>query len=235
MNLRSIAIPVVIVIGASSALGAGWVTNGWVLFGDTERIQSNVTMSPNVEVANDAPDDRAGYFTGTKSRAGANVQDNDQLINIVGKGMVDGVLQPSGDISIYADKAPSGGKLGTKIYLNTSSVAQPLGVLGQWFEYDGSAHIGNHQEQSPTLSACGTSSNLRSGSSDTVGAITGGVGSTSCKLNFRLPYRMTPFCLVSPNYPVSLGYTVTTTGITFTYPLTYYGEITYQCWDSSNP
>lgn len=222
------------VVLSTSPTMSGVTFTGTTTFGNNITATSSSQFLPNLTFENDFNDANAAYFTQQKTRAGAAVQNHDQLLNIIGKGYTGSTFTNAADISFYTDAAPSGSIIKGKIYLNTTG---PLGNLGQWWMYDSSAHVANHQEVNPTLSSCGTSPNLRSGSTDQMGGITVGSGSvTSCTLTFANAYRAQPFCIVSnASSAFQLNYSVTTTALTLTFASGIYSETTYSCQDSSAP
>lgn len=66
----------------------------------------------------------------------------------------------------------------------------------------------------PTLSGCGTSPSITSGSTDTAGEITEGTIATGCTLTFASAYTAAPFCVVTAQSGLSFSYTVSTSAIT---------------------
>lgn len=82
----------------------------------------------------------------------------------------------------------------------------------------------------PSVSSCGTGTpTVTAGSSDRRGSITTGTAATSCTTTFATAFATAPFCHVSANSAVAIGYTSTTTTITFTMAALTGGVITWIC------
>lgn len=80
------------------------------------------------------------------------------------------------------------------------------------------AHVLN-VGKAPTVSSCGTSPTLATGSSDFSGTITGGTNHTACTLTFRTAYGAAPTCVAAgqSSYATSpIAYNAVATGINFT-------------------
>lgn len=203
--------------------------------GSTLDMTTSSALLPNFQLTNTTNDDRAPYLTQRKSRGGSSVLHNDQVLNILGKPWTGSAYQQNhSDISFYVDGNVTGGKVGSKIFINTDSGND---TLGQWWNLDRWAHIGINQETAPTAVGCGVSPNIRAGSSDAYGAVT--VGTTAggaCTIVFANAYRAKPFCTVTPSVQqASFSYTPATNAIVIALPANQFPEITWHCVDSSNP
>jgi hypothetical protein len=92
-----------------------------------------------------------------------------------------------------------------------------IGTLspGKLFTVAGNADFGSG---TPTLSSCGTSPSLDSGSNDMRGEIVVGTSATGCTLTFSAAKTNTPFCIVASETSglTSPGWTESTTAITIT-------------------
>jgi hypothetical protein len=203
---------------------------------------ANATLLPNFTLSNIfGGDEFAGYLTFLKSMGfqGVITDGHTQLGNVLAQGWLNAAYRSAGDISFYSDGTPSGSILPGKIYLNTTNAAP----LDTWLEYDHAGHLNNVTKwtgtvnTSPVLSACGTTPNIRTGSTDTIGAFTQGTTPNSgCTLTFTTAFRATPFCQVTFNAvpPTTFTLTLSITALTITTTANYFAETTYQCWDSGS-
>ncbi len=212
-------------------------STGIISLSDGLQITGAGDFLPNLQLYNSSNDAITGNFTMYKSRAGAAVQNGDQILNMTGQGYSGTAYIGAADISFYAGAAPSGGIIPGIIYINTTGPAGSPGLLGQWWMYDQFAHVANNQQTPPTLTACGTSPSLRTGSTDEMGGITAGSGGvTSCTLNFANSYRAKPFCTITTgSTTLSLSYTWTASAVTLSFAANNFPEIDYHCQDSSAP
>lgn len=66
-------------------------------------------------------------------------------------------------------------------------------------------HIRDVQSGNITVTSCGSSPSVTSGSNDARGKITVGSGATSCQVNFITAYTSAPFCTISPANTTAAG------------------------------
>lgn len=85
----------------------------------------------------------------------------------------------------------------------------------------------------PTLSSCGTSPSLGTGSGDTAGVITLGTGAVNaCTLTFGTAFTNAPSCKVASNSSAGQPWlsSISTTAVTFTLPYTGATKLYYDCF-----
>ncbi len=68
----------------------------------------------------------------------------------------------------------------------------------------------------PTLSSCGSSPAIATGSSDMAGEITEGSVATGCTITFAKAFASAPFCTVTEQAGLAASYTISTSAITIT-------------------
>ena len=86
---------------------------------------------------------------------------------------------------------------GTGNYMNTNN----------WLLGDMSKGFLMLEGPAPAVSSCGTSPTLVTGSNNMVGEVTAGTGATTCTITFSSAYHKAPFCNVTSQSGVAIGYT----------------------------
>ena len=136
---------------------------------------------------------------------------------------------------------PSGAVNGLQITAASSGTAPALGAQGGDANIslaivpkgNGAIQMQNHIASSgalPTLSACGTSPSITTGSTDTRGAITEGTTATGCTIAFATAYATAPVCVVSsPNGILPTSYSASTTALTIANASATGDQFTYAC------
>jgi hypothetical protein len=94
-------------------------------------------------------------------------------------------------------------------------VKKTNGTTGPLSKLTVNGHIGT-TGPIPTISACGTSPAITTGSTDTAGEVTEGSAATGCVVTFASAYTNAPFCTVTEQSGGVASYTLSTTAITVT-------------------
>jgi hypothetical protein len=119
---------------------------------------------------------------------------------------MDIALKSAGSATEVADKVVMSLRDNGNVGIGTTSPASTLTVKG---------HIGT-DGAIPTLSSCGTSPSIVSGSTDTAGELTEGTVATGCTITFASAYARAPFAVVTDQAGLVFSYTISASAITIT-------------------
>lgn len=162
------------------------------------------------------------------------VQNNDMLCNIGGRGF--GATDYSTNSRVYTRYFAGENWTDTAQGTYTTWGETPPGTITttEYMRLTSAAlNIGTDVKTTgtiPTLSTCGTSPTIRSGSTDTSGEITEGTTAAGCTITFASAKTNIPFCVVtSQTQLAAFTYVLSTTAITITMTVTSGNKINYHC------